>query len=372
MPHLENWQEELRRSVRSAAALEPYLSPAVRERWTALVGRMRFAITPHTLSLIDFRDPADPLWRMAVPAAAELRFAPEELADPIGDDLKAPVPHLTHRYPDRALICVTYSCATYCRFCFRRGKTGRPTVGPGPRDWPAMAAYLRARPKVEEIILSGGDPLLLTDRQLETWLRRLRTLPAVRRLRLHTRLPVTLPSRVTPQLVDLLARYQEATRPIILVTHFNHPRELAAANVAALARLADRGLVVRNQSVLLKGVNDDAATLATLFRRLTDVRVLPYYLHQLDLACGTSHWRVPLERGLALMRGLQGRVSGLALPRYVLDVPGGLGKIPLGHQYLRREGAVWIGESPFGEPFVYREPIDPEPAVCYGQGGQGE
>lgn len=323
----------------------------------AVLANMRLSITPHTASLIRFDDPNDPMFLMSVPQERELNVTPEELVDPIGDEAKSPVPFLTHRYADRVLIYATFSCSHYCRFCFRRFKTGQANPGPSPADTDRIVAYLSAHPEVDEVILTGGDPLTLLDGQIDSWLGRLRAIPSIRRIRFHTRVPVNLPSRVTHDLVATMRRHQDATHPIFVITHFNHPREIADENVTAVARLVDAGIAVRNQSVLLRGVNDDVETLAVLFKRLADIRVIPYYLHQLDLARGTGHFRVPIEKGIELMRELQGQTTGIALPRYMLDLPGGHGKVPVGHPYLRRQpDGSYLATSPAGDIIPYREP----------------
>jgi lysine 2,3-aminomutase len=357
MPHLESWQAELASSVRDLDGLARMVPGLDVEALRPVLAKMRLSITPHSASLVDWQDPADPLRKMALPAAAELSVASEERRDPIGDDARSPLPFLTHRYPDRVLVHATYACSQYCRFCFRREKTGVATAGPGPADMARVVEYLAAHPEVEEAIVTGGDPLVLTDEALDALLGALRGVPSLRRLRIHTRVLVNLPSRVTPGLVATLRKHQSPGRPVYVVTHFNHPRELAPANVAALAALADAGIVVRNQSVLLAGVNDNAMTLDALLRGLADHRVVPYYLHQLDLAPGTSHFRVPIRRGIALMRELQGRLTGIALPRYMLDVPGGKGKVPLSHQYLATQpDGTYAVECITGETTHYAEP----------------
>ncbi len=323
---LQTWQKELRGCIRSIDELARLIPIKNAARLRQAVGKMRLSITPHTLKLINFNDPHDPLLLMSVPTEKELTVMPNETADPIGDDKKSPLPFLVHRYPDRALVHVSYVCAQYCRFCFRRSKTGCANPGPSDKNRTDIVDYLVRHPKIEEAVLSGGDPLMLNDAELAAWLKALKTVKTLRRIRIHTRLPVTLPSRITPNLVETLKRFQTKDFPIVIVTHFNHPREIAKQNVAAAARLVDAGIVVRNQSVLLKGVNDDAETLRELFCRLVDIRVHPYYLHQLDMACGTSHFRVPIERGLRIMDRLQGKTTGLALPKYMLDDSKGTGK----------------------------------------------
>lgn len=343
------WQEDLTNSIRSLEQLKevnPLLDLSGLE---AVLKEMRLAITPHSLKLIDFSNPRDPLLLMSVPDVQELEVRANELLDPIGDDQKSPVKFLTHRYPNRVLIYPTFFCATYCRFCFRRFKTGKVTPGPSVVEMQAIFEYLRAHPEVREVIFSGGDPLILSDEQISEWLEGVFAIDSVKRVRFHTRVPVNLPSRITKDFCKLLKRFASKERPIYVVTHFNHPREIAAENVEALSLLADSGIVVRNQSVLLKDINDSEEVLAELFERLVDLRACPYYLHQLDLARGTNHFRVSIERGKEIMRNLQGRLSGLAVPRYMLDLPKGRGKIPLVRNYLREVDGEIFAEGPFGD-----------------------
>lgn len=308
--------------------------PERREELARVASRYAVAITPAMADLIDPADPADPIARQFVPGAQELDRRPDELADPIGDGAHSPVEGIVHRYPDRVLLKPVHVCAVYCRFCFRR-----ETVGPGralpSRALEAAFRYIAAHPGIWEVVLSGGDPLVLSPRRLGAMLRRLAAIPHVKVVRLHTRVPAVDPARVTPTLAAALRVEGAATW---LVLHANHPRELSPAAQAALGRLADAGIPLLAQSVLLKGVNDDPATLEALMRALVEARVKPYYLHQGDLAPGTSHLRTTVAAGQALMRGLRGRVSGLCQPSYVLDIPGGHGKSPIGPCYLG-EGA---------------------------------
>ncbi|MEK9155209.1 MAG: KamA family radical SAM protein [Patescibacteria group bacterium] len=354
---MDLWQQELQQCVRSLEDLEKYIPIQNKEVMRKVIGNMRLSITPHTLKLISFNDPNDPLLLMCVPQERELQFSPEELVDPIGDEAKSPVPFLTHRYPDRVLIYATFFCSMFCRFCFRRFKTGEANPGPAEDDIDRIVTYLGDHLEVNEVILTGGDPLTLLDWQIEEWLRRLRAIPSIARIRFHTRVPVNLPSRITNELIDIFHRHMDATHPIFIVTHFNHPREIAPENIAAIAKLVDAGIVVRNQGPLLRGVNDDPIILEELFKTLTNIRIVPYYLHQLDLAQGTNHFRVPLARGIEIMKELQGNVTGIALPRYVLDLPEGKGKVPVTHQYFSpKDESGWNVESPFGEMVTYQEP----------------
>jgi lysine 2,3-aminomutase len=297
----------------------------------AVAARYAVAITPEIAALIDRGDPVDPIARQFVPDVAELTTTPQERADPIGDDTHSPVAGIVHRYPDRVLLKLVNVCAVYCRFCFRR-----EMVGPGrqmltPEQLDAALAYVAANPQIWEVILTGGDPLVLSARRLGEVVRRIAAIDHVKIVRLHTRLPVVAPGKITPALVRAL-KASGATTYVAL--HANHPRELTHEVRAAVARLADAGIALVSQSVLLKGVNDDAATLEALMRAFVECRIKPYYLHHGDLAPGTSHFRTSIEEGQALMRALRGRVSGLAQPTYVLDIPGGHGKVPVGPGYI--------------------------------------
>jgi lysine 2,3-aminomutase len=299
-----------------------------------VAARYAVAITPAIAELIDAADPADPIARQFIPSPAELATTPDERADPIGDDAHQVSPGLIHRYPDRVLLKLVTACAVYCRFCFRR-----ETVGQGgamsAAEVAAALAYVRARPEIFEVIVSGGDPLILAPRRLAALLAAIGAIDHVKVVRFHTRVPVVAPARVTPELAAALAAGRAT--PWVAV-HVNHPRELTAAAVAALGRLAGAGIPLVSQTVLLRGVNDDVVTLAALMRALLAARVKPYYLHHADLAPGTAHFRTTVAEGRALMRALRGRLSGLAQPTYVLDIPGGYGKAPVGPVYLADGG----------------------------------
>jgi len=301
--------------------------------------RYAVALTPTVAGLIDPTDPADPIARQFVPAAAELVARPAERADPIGDDAHSPVPGIVHRYPDRVLLKLVSVCAVYCRFCFRR-----ETVGPGGETALGEAAlaraldYVAATPTVWEVVVTGGDPFVVAPRRLKDLVGRLGRIPHVKIVRFHTRVPVVAPERIDAALVEAL---QGAGVTPYVVVHANHPRELAGAAAAALGRLAGAGVPLLGQSVLLRGVNDDAATLAALFRRLVELRVKPYYLHHPDLAPGTGHFRLDIAEGRRLVAALRGSLSGIAQPTYVLDIPGGYGKVPVGPGYAEPDGDGW-------------------------------
>jgi lysine 2,3-aminomutase len=302
----------------------------------AVAARYAVAITPAMADLIDPGDPHDPIARQFVPDARELDHQPDERRDPIGDDALSPVEGIVHRYPDRVLLKLVNACAVYCRFCFRRETIGPGRAGLSPQALAAALAYIGAHRQIWEVILSGGDPFVLSARRLKSVMARLAAIDHVRVIRAHTRVPVVAPERINGALIEAL-RTAKAT---FVVLHANHPRELGNEARAACARLVDAGIPMLSQSVLLRGVNDDVETLGALMRGLIECRIKPYYLHHADLAPGTAHFRVEIAEGQALMRALRGRFSGLCQPTYVLDIPGGHGKSPIGPSYLSEDAAV--------------------------------
>jgi lysine 2,3-aminomutase len=305
------------------------------------------AITPALAELIDASDPDDPIARQFLPTEAELDVLPGENADPIGDDTHSPVEGVVHRYPDRVLLKLTHACATYCRFCFRR-----EMVGPGgikaltPAQLDAAMAYVAARPDIWEVILTGGDPLALSPRRLKDAMARLEAIAHVKVVRFHTRVPAVDPALVTDELVVALKCEGKA---VYVALHANHPREMTPAARAACARFVDAGIPMLSQTVLLKGVNDDPETLGALMRAFVETRIKPYYLHHGDLAPGTSHLRTTIGEGQAVMRALRGRWSGLCQPTFVLDIPGGHGKVPVGPGYLDGDAV----QDPNGQTHLY-------------------
>jgi lysine 2,3-aminomutase len=302
----------------------------------AVAARYALALTPEVAELIDPADPHDPIARQFVPAAAELDARPEEMSDPIGDDAHSPLEGIVHRYPDRVLLKPVHVCAAYCRFCFRREVVGRArALSRAQLD--AVMAYIRGHSQIWEVILTGGDPLVLSPRRLGQIVDMLAAIDHVKVIRVHTRVPVVAPARVTAALVRALRAPGKAT---YVVLHANHARELTLEARAACARLIDAGIPMLSQTVLLRGVNDEAAALSELMRALVECRIKPYYLHHGDLAPGTAQWRTGIEEGQALMRALHGRLSGLCQPTYVLDIPGGHGKSPIGPSYLARVGGT--------------------------------
>jgi lysine 2,3-aminomutase len=327
-----------RKTLRTPSALAAALLVA-RDRLKPLeevAARYAVAITPALADLIDPSDPHDPIARQFVPDARELHVAPGESHDPIGDQAHSPVEGIVHRYPDRVLLKLVNACAVYCRFCFRREMVGPGRGGLAPAALDQALAYIRGQSEIWEVILTGGDPLVLSARRLKDVVTRLAAIAHVKVIRVHTRVPVAVPERVTAAMVRAL-RTSKAT---FVVLHANHPRELTAQVRAACARLIDAGIPMLSQSVLLRGVNDDAATLGALLRALVECRIKPYYLHHADLAPGTAHLRTTIAEGQTLMRALHGRTSGLCQPTYVLDIPGGHGKSPIGPNYLSADGAM--------------------------------
>jgi lysine 2,3-aminomutase len=313
------------------------------------------AVTEDVAKLIDANDDRDPIAAQFVPREAELSSAAEERADPIGDERWSPVPGIVHRYPDRVLLKPTLLCPVYCRFCFRREVVGKKGAVLDQASIARAFDYIRQRPQIWEVIVTGGDPFLLTPRRIADIVRILDQIPHLGVLRFHTRVPVVDPRRVSRALVEALA----AEKAVYVIIHANHPRELTTQVREAVLKLSRAGIPMLSQTVLLRGVNDDAAVLEALFRRLVAMRVKPYYLHQADLARGTAHFRTGIADGQRLVRLLRGRVSGLCQPTYVLDIPGGYGKVPIGPCAASQAGSSgeWIIEDGAGVWHPY--PPDP-------------
>ena len=302
-----------------------------------VAARYAVAITPAMAALIDPADLHDPIARQFVPDVRELRVTPEESRDPIGDDAHTPVEGVVHRYPDRVLLKIVNACAVYCRFCFRR-----EMIGPGrgvlsPAMLAAALKYIAGDSRIWEVILSGGDPLILSARRIKDVVARFAAISHVKVIRVHTRVPAVAPEKITPALVRALRARGKAT---FVVLHVNHARELTKKTRAACGRLVDAGIPMLSQSVLLRGINDDPETLGALMRTLVETRIKPYYLHHADLAPGTAHLRTSIAEGQALLRALRGRTSGLCQPSYVLDIPGGYGKSPIDPRYLSEDGST--------------------------------
>ena len=327
-----DWSWQLRNRIQSLEQLEGRLSLTGEERaGTILAGKkLALGITPHFFSLIDRNDPDCPIRRQVVPRIEEATTAADEMLDPCGEDSSMPVPGLVHRYPDRVLLLVTDRCASYCRYCTR----SRVVSGAGEQeltvDLEGAFSYLEKHSEVRDVLLSGGDPLLLSDAKLNAILTRLRKIPSIEFVRIGTRIPIFLPQRITPELVAMLRTHH----PLWMSVHANHPKELTQEVREALGRLADAGIPLGNQSVLLKGVNDRAEILKELFHKLLLCRVRPYYLYQCDLITGSAHLRTTIREGQDIMEQLRGYTTGYAVPTYVVDGPGGGGKIPVGPNYI--------------------------------------
>ncbi|WP_081157821.1 lysine-2,3-aminomutase-like protein [Ensifer aridi] len=335
------------RTIRTAGELvgAGLVGAADEQAISRVASRYAVAISPTLARLIDRDDPHDPIARQFVPDAAELTLAPEERADPIGDGAHSPVAGIVHRYPDRVLMKAVHVCPVYCRFCFRREMVGPQGLGTlTPAELDAAVAYIAAHPEIWEVILTGGDPLVLSPRRLGEIAKRLGKIDHVKIVRFHTRVPVVEPDRID---AELIAALKVSGKPTYVALHANHPRELTTEARGAAARLIDAGIVMVSQSVLLKGVNDDADVLAELMRAFVEMRIKPYYLHHPDLAPGTSHFRLSIEEGQALVASLRGRVSGLCQPTYILDIPGGHGKAVIGASAIEAEGGGCYTVSDF-------------------------
>jgi len=354
----EQWNDprwQLRNRVDSLADLESRLVLTDEERAGVLLAgnKLAMSITPHFFNLIDPNDPNCPIRRQVIPNINEAWTAPEEMADPCGEDSHMPVPGLVHRYPDRVLFLVTDRCASYCRYCTRsRVVSG---VGEQHLDTQMEAAfrYLEGTPEVRDVLLSGGDPLLFSDDKLDKILTRLRSIPHIQFVRIGSRIPIFLPQRITPELCAMLKKHH----PLFISIHTNHPRELTSEVRDALGRLADAGIPLGNQSVLLEGLNDTVEIQKALVHKLLMCRVRPYYLYQCDLITGSSHLRTSVAKGLDIIEGLRGHTTGYAVPQFVIDGPGGGGKIPLNPEYVinREPGRIMLRNYE-GSVFEYPEP----------------
>jgi lysine 2,3-aminomutase len=331
------------KALADAGLIAPDRLPAL-ERVAA---QYAVAVTAPMAELIDAADPHDPIARQFLPTTAELDLRPEESADPIGDLVHSPVEGVVHRYPDRCLLKLNHACAVYCRFCFRREMVGPEGLRPlSPAALDAAMAYIAERPDIWEVIVTGGDPFILSPRRLRDVMRRLGRIEHLKVVRFHTRVPAVAPEMITEDLVTALKAPGKA---VYVALHANHARELTPAARAACARIVDAGVPMLGQTVLLAGVNDDPETLTALMRAFVETRIKPYYLHHADLALGTGHLRTSVEVGQALMRTMRGAVSGLCQPTYILDIPGGHGKVPIGPDYLA-DGCV---EDPAGRRHAY-------------------
>ena len=346
------WQ--LKNRITSLAQLEQHVELSEEERAGVLLSgnKLAMAITPHYFNLIDPKDPDCPIRRQVIPRIEETWENDEEMDDPCGEDSHMPVPGLVHRYPDRVLFLITDRCAAYCRYCTR----SRVVSGVGDQElethFEAAFKYLEEHTEIRDVLLSGGDPLLFSDSKLEKVLSRLHQIPHIEFLRIGSRVPIFLPQRITPRLCEMLQQFH----PLFISTHANHPRELTTEVKEGLERLANHGIPVGNQSVLMRGVNDDVETMKNLVHKLLMCRVKPYYLYQCDLIRGSRHLRAPVSKGIEIIEGLRGHTSGYAIPQFVIDAPGGGGKVPINPEYVIRMDSERVVIRNFeGRVFEYPE-----------------
>ncbi|MCW9048886.1 MAG: KamA family radical SAM protein [Deltaproteobacteria bacterium] len=354
---METWQKILQYSLTDPAALAARfnIDPAPLHE---VAERYPMRINPYYLSLI--QQVGDPIWKQAVPDAMELQDQVCHV-DPLNEENQSPVPNLVHRYPDRVLFMISSTCAMYCRFCTRKRKVGCAEMAISEESISAGIAYIREHAEIRDVILSGGDPLLLSDEKLDSIISRLRAISHLEIIRIGTRIPVVLPQRITTSLVRILKRYH----PLYINTHFNHPAEITEQSAKACARLANAGIPLGNQTVLMRGVNDDPLVMGRLMQRLLAIRVRPYYIYQADQVQGTDHFRTSVEEGLEIIRALRGYTSGMAVPTYVIDAPGGGGKIPLLPDYLQQLGSDVVLKNYLGDTYHYTnaEPAEPADAL---------
>jgi lysine 2,3-aminomutase len=354
----EDWRWQLRHRITTLEHLERMLPALSREERAGVVlanHKLALAITPSFFTLIDPEDTECPIRRQVVPRIEETHTAPWELSDPCGEDAHSPVPGLVHRYPDRVLFLATDRCAAYCRYCTRSRLVSNASGYDFHPEFDRQLDYIRRHTAIRDVLLSGGDPLLFNDEKLEYLLSRLRAIPHVEFLRIGTRIPLFLPQRITSELCAMLRQYH----PLFLSIHTNHPKELTTEVRAALGRLADAGIPLGNQSVLLRGVNDDPVVMQALLQKLLMCRVKPYYLYQCDLIAGSAHLRSSVRRGLEIMESLRGHTSGYAIPQYVIDAPGGGGKVPINPDYVMAQHGDGVVIRNFeGKVFEYPEVED--------------
>ena len=327
-----DWKWQVKNRIETYEELSKYFTfePEEAEGIKKALAKFRMAITPYYLSLIDPNDPFDPIRRQAIPQGAECNIAPADLNDPLHEDEDSPAPGLTHRYPDRVLFLITDMCSMYCRHCTRRRFAGQKDDESPSERIEKCLAYIEKTPQVRDVLLCGGDALMVSDKKLEYIIQRLRAIPHVEIVRIGSRTPVVCPQRITPELCEMLKKYH----PIWLNTHFNHPNEFTPEAEQALARLANAGIPLGNQTVLLRGVNDCVHVMKKLMHELVRNRVRPYYIYQCDLSMGLEHFRTPVSKGIEIIENLRGHTSGYAVPTFVVDAPGGGGKTPVMPQYV--------------------------------------
>lgn len=353
--HKDDWKWQFAHRITTTEQLKEILPLTQQEQdeINTCLGSFRMAITPYYASLIDPTDPNDPIRMQAVPSILETHVDENDLCDPLGEMSDSPVPHVVHRYPDRVLLLVTLQCAMYCRHCTRRRAVGEEDKPITEAQLQKAVAYIRSHIEIRDVLISGGDPLTMSTAKLEHIISSLRAIEHVEIIRIGTRVPVVMPMRITQELTDMLRKYH----PIWINTHFNHPNELTPESARACTAIVDAGIPFGNQTVLLRGINDNAETMKRLLLGLVKMRVRPYYLYQCDLSCGIGHFRTRVEAGIDIMHQLTGNISGYALPKYVIDAPGGGGKIPLGYDYVvNRDDKEVVLENYRGQRYRYPQP----------------
>ena len=352
-----DWKWQVKNRIETLEDLKKYvtLTPEEEEGVKKTLQTLRMAITPYYISLIDPNNPDCPVRKQAVPTGKETYQSPADLLDPLHEDEDSPVPGLTHRYPDRVLLLITDMCSMYCRHCTRRRFAGQKDGESAIERIDKAIEYIAKTPQVRDVLLSGGDSLCVSDERLEYIISRVRAIPHVEIIRLGSRTPVVCPQRITDNLVNMLKKYH----PVWLNTHFNHPQEVTKESMAACAKLADAGIPLGNQTVLLRGVNDCVNTMKKLMHELVKMRVRPYYIYQCDLSMGIEHFRTPVSKGIEIIEGLRGHTSGYAVPTFVVDAPGGGGKTPVMPQYVISQAPGKVVLRNFeGVITTYTEPTD--------------
>jgi len=356
-----DWRWQLKHRITTVEQLQkffPTLTPEELAGAKLANHKLALGITPYFFNLIDPMDENCPIRRQVIPRVEETHTATWEMSDPCGEDLHSPVTGLVHRYPDRVLFLVTDRCASYCRYCTRSRLVSNASGYDFHPEYDKQIAYIAAHPEIRDVLLSGGDPLLLSDEKLENLLSRLRAIPHVEFLRIGTRIPIFLPQRITPELCAMFKQFH----PLFVSIHSNHPRELTTETCEALARLADAGIPLGNQTVLLKSVNDDVEVMKAHLQKLLMCRVKPYYIYQCDLIAGSAHLRASVRKGIEIMEKLRGHTTGYAVPTYVIDAPGGGGKVPVSPEYVLSRNADRVVIRNFeGKIFEYPEATDGTP-----------
>lgn len=352
-----NWKWQMRNRIETVEDLQKHVKLTLEEKMgiKRCLKTLRMAITPYYLSLMDLNNPDDSVRKQAIPTSLELESFSSDYEDPLNEEADSPVPGLTHRYPDRVLLLITDRCAMYCRHCTRRRFAGNNDKSLPMKQIEKAIEYIRKKPEIRDVLISGGDALLISDSKLEQIIKKIRAIPHVDIIRIGSRVPVVMPQRITPKLVNMLKKYH----PIWLNTHFNHPNEITSESKAACELIANAGIPVGNQTVLLRGVNDCLHVMKKLMHELVKIRVRPYYIYQCDLSEGISHFRTKVSKGIEIIEGLRGHTSGLAVPTFVIDAPGGGGKIPVMPNYVisRAENKVILRNFE-GVITTYIEPKD--------------